>query len=94
MAGAISSYVTLSCNNLGDNIINNYGFSPLCNVSTDSTVCQLFSGEGSRFICDNFNYKTIEFFLVAPDLMKVPVNLIDSTTTTYWSLTLLITPIN
>ena len=94
LSAGISSYVTLACNNLGDNIINNYGFSPLCSVSTDATVCQLFSGNGSQFICDNFNYKTIEFFLVEPDLTKVLVTDINDTPNTYWALTLLVTPID
>ena len=95
LAGAISSYVSLGCRGFEDNVVNgNYGFSTMCNVSCDTTVCQLFSGEGSRFICPNFNSKMFEFFLVAPDLMKVASNLVDSTTTTYWSLTLLMTPID
>ena len=94
LAGAIPSYVTLGVRGFEDNIVNGYGFSTMCNVSTDPTVCQLFSGEGSRFICSNFNSKVFEFFLVAPDLMKVAANLVDVGTTTYWSLTLLITPIN
>ena len=94
LAPGISSYVTLGCRGFEDNIVNGYGWSPMCNVSTDSTVCQLFSGEGSRFICPNFNSKIIEFFLVDPDLMKTDAADVDSGTTTYWSITLLITPIN
>ena len=94
LAPGISSYVTLAARGFEDNIVNSYGFSPLCNVSTDSTVCQLFSGEGSRFICNNFNSKIIEFFLVDPDLMKTNVDDVDNGVSTYWSLTLLMTAID
>lgn len=90
---AMEGYTSLCCENLGDNIISKHGFKHLCFVNTDVSVCQLFSGVGSEFNCDNFNTKEITFFLVDPDNTKVLISDINVTVTTYWNLSMLITPI-
>lgn len=90
----ISSYISLGCEGLNDNIISRYGFKHLCFINTNETVCQLFSGQGAQFQCDNFNTKEINFFFIDPDNMKTLIGDINQTATTHWNLVLLITPID
>jgi len=84
---------------VADNLSENGYFSGLNNnqcilgsLNTNTNICLMTSGEGSHILVKNMRQKrNIRFRLYGPNM--TPINASECTDGTYWSATLLFTPI-
>lgn len=91
----VASYLVLTASSemqILDGIMHPNKFNRICNIN-------LFNGcmtsiRGNIFTVENFNSHTVNFQIGLPNLTLLPTGKINTTATTYWTLTLKMTPIN
>ncbi len=94
LTAIVASYSFLTASSemqILDGVQHPQKFNRICNISLQSGL--LTSSFGNVFTVENFNNHTIIFQLGLPNNTLLPTANINQTSTTYWTLTLKMTPI-
>lgn len=94
VATIVGSYISLVASSemqILDGVMHPRKFDRICNASLSTG--QMTGVFGNVFTIGNFNKHTVNFQLLLPNMTRVATATINQTSTTYWTLTLRMTPI-
>jgi hypothetical protein len=95
IANITASYLSLVVDSemqILDGIMHPKKFDRICNINLNYS-CIMSSVKGNIFTVGNFNKHTVNFQLILPNMTRLPALAINIGSTTYWTLTLKMTPI-
>jgi hypothetical protein len=91
ITGSYLSLVVSSEMQIFDGVMHPRKFDRICNINLSSgTLAGIY---GNVFTVGNFNKRTVNFQLILPNMTRVLTGDINQTNTTYWTLSLKMTPI-